>query len=161
MKIKTLTLLLIALLYSGIAYGGQVLVTPIISSCTTVAAGTTDTTSPIAISGYNGYIGFSFTAVDANGTNFANTGAYLAYQVWDDNTTAYDQGASNTTPTLYGSNGYPATSAWQITGNTQSASNTTAMKKQIQASLSTYILWSIINSGATGVTVCTLNMVAQ
>ena len=148
-------------IYSGVSYAGQVTVIPLISSCTTVAAQTTDTTSVQSIYGYSGYIGFSFTGVDANSADFTQTSAYIAYQIWDDNTGTYTQSYSNTTPTLYGSNGYPATSAWQITGNTYSLSNITAKKASIQAPVGKYITWSIINNGSTAITACTLNMVAQ
>lgn len=161
MKIKTTLILLALITMSGVSYAGQVTIIPLISSCTTVASGTTDTTASQIIYGYTGYIGFSFTGVDATGAKFTQTGAYLVYQVWDDNTAAYTQSYSNTTPTLYGSNGYPATSAWQITGNSLSASNVTAKKASIQAPIGRYITWSIINNGAVNITACTLNMVAQ
>ena len=161
MKLKTLILTIGIVLVSSICYAGQVTIIPLISSCTTIAAGTTDTTSVQEIYGYNGLIGFSFTGIDATGANFTQTGAYIVYQVWDNSTTTYTQSYSNTTPILYGANGYPATSAWQITGNSISAQNVTAKKASIQPPVSKYITWSIINNGATNITACTLNMVAQ
>ena len=161
MKLKTLIISALLLIVSSVVYAGQVTIVPIITSCTTIASGTTDTTTVQPIYGYTGYIGFSFTGVDASGANFTQTGAYIVYQAWDDSTTAYTQSYSNTTPTLYGANGYPATSAWQITGNSLSSSNITAKKASIQVPVAKYITWSIINNGAVNITACTLNMVAQ
>jgi len=159
--IKIIVLVLGLLLISKFAYAGQVLITPIINNCVTIGAKTTYTTSPIYIAGYDGYLGYSFTAVDATGGNFTQTNAYLVYQVWDNSQTAYFQSYPNTTSTLYGSNGYPATSAWQITSNTITPSSVTAKKGSIHPPVSAYIMWSIINLGGTAITTCTLNMDAQ
>ncbi|MGC8900118.1 MAG: hypothetical protein ACP5JP_02265 [bacterium] len=158
---KLITAMVFVIIATTSVFAKDVEKIPIISSCVTVNANTTYTAQPQYIAGYNGYIGYSFTAVDASGGNFAQTNAYLVYQVWDDSTTGYTQGIPNTSPVLYGANGFPATSAWQITGNTQSPSNVTAKKSSIQCPVSRYITWSIINLGGTGLTVCTLNMVAQ
>jgi len=165
---KIIFLLSFLLGFSNLAFGQQVSISPIINSCVTIGANTTYTTSPVSISGYEGYIGYSFTAVDASGKNFTQTNAYLVYQVWDNlygqcpaNSTSYYQGIPNTNPILYGSNSFPATSAWQITGNSQSASSITAKKGSIQPPVSTCLLWSIINLGGNSLTVCTLNMIGE
>ena len=67
---KIIFLLSFLLGFSNLAFGQQVSISPIINSCVTIGANTTYTTSPVSISGYEGYIRYSFTAVDASGKNF-------------------------------------------------------------------------------------------
>ncbi len=159
--ILTLTVLLLSYVP---AYAGNVItniITP--SACVTVGTGATWTSQAYPIGGYDGYIAYSFTGVDASGGNFTQTNAYLAFQTWDSTTSSNFLSYSGT-PVLYGSDGLIATSATQITpttAQTPTQTNTAVLKGSVAAIQSQYIEWMIINQSGNSITACTLNMITR